>query len=81
MTKTHKFPLQPGNIIVLGWSIGGFTATWLALTYPEIRGLVVDATFDELEPLAVPRMPAFMSGVVRQECCCFDVLQKFRNID
>ena len=81
MTKAHTFPLQPGNIIVLGWSIGGFTATWLALTYPEIRGLVVDATFDELEPLAVPRMPAFMSGVVRQERCCFDVLQKFRNID
>ena len=25
----------------------------------------MDATFDELEPLAIPRMPAFMAGIVK----------------
>jgi len=52
------------NIVVFGWSIGGFTSTWLAMNYPEIKGLVLDATFDDLLPLAVPRMPASMSGLV-----------------
>jgi len=52
------------NIVVTGWSIGGFTSTWLAMNYPEIKGLVLDATFDSLLPLAVPRMPACMAGLV-----------------
>lgn len=34
---------------------GGFTSSWLAMTYPDIRGLILDATFDHLEPLAIPR--------------------------
>ena len=27
-------------IFILGWSIGGYTASWLAMNYPEIKGLV-----------------------------------------
>jgi len=61
----HKLNFKPQNIIVMGWSIGGYSATWLAINYPEINGLVLDATFDELEPLAIPRMPAFMAGIVK----------------
>ena len=34
---------------------GGFTSSWLAMNYPGIRGLILDATFDHLEPLAIPR--------------------------
>jgi len=62
----QKLGFLPEQIIVYGWSIGGYTATWLAMNYPEIRGLVLDATFDQLTPLAVPRMPAFMSEVVKR---------------
>jgi len=61
----HRLGFSPENIIVMGWSIGGFTSTWLALNYPEIKGLILDATFDHLEPLAIPRMPGFMSPIVR----------------
>ena len=36
----HKLGFTPENIIVTGWSIGGFSATWLAMHYPDIAGLV-----------------------------------------
>jgi len=60
----HKLGFKIENIIVTGWSIGGFTSTWLAMHYPEIAGLLLDATFDDLLPLAIPRMPASLSGLV-----------------
>jgi len=62
----HKLGFQPHQIIVKGWSIGGFTSSWLAMNYPEIKGLILDATFDTLEPLAIPRMPAIAAPIVRQ---------------
>jgi len=60
----NKLGFKVENIVVSGWSIGGYTSTWLAMNYPDIKGLVLDATFDDLLPLAVPRMPASMSGLV-----------------
>ena len=36
----NKLGFQVENIVVMGWSIGGYTATWLAKNYPEIKGLV-----------------------------------------
>jgi len=62
----QKLGFLPEQIMVYGWSIGGYTATWLAMNYPEVKGLILDATFDHLTPLALPRMPAFMSEVVRR---------------
>lgn len=60
----HKLGFSVENIVVTGWSIGGFTASWLAMNYPEIKGLILDATFDDLVPLAIPRMPGVMSPLV-----------------
>lgn len=61
------FPIE--NIVIFSWSIGGYSATWAAMMYPEIKGLILDATFDSITPLAVERMPAIMStfteGVVK----------------
>jgi len=61
----NRLGYKPENIIVMGWSIGGYTSSYLAMQYPEIQGLILDATFDHLEPLAIPRMPSFLSGVVK----------------
>ena len=36
----RKLGFKVENIIVMGWSIGGYTSTWLAMNYPEIKGLV-----------------------------------------
>lgn len=55
----------PENIILFGWSIGGYSSLWLATQYPNIKGVLLDATFDDLLYLALPRMPESLSGVVR----------------
>jgi len=70
-----KLGFTVDNIVVMGWSIGGYTATWLAVNYPDIKGLILDATFDSLVPLAVPRMPASMSGLVTS------AVNKFINLN
>uniref|UniRef100_A0A914C2C3 AB hydrolase-1 domain-containing protein n=1 Tax=Acrobeloides nanus TaxID=290746 RepID=A0A914C2C3_9BILA len=53
------------QIVVFGWSIGGFPATWVAANYPNIRGLILDATFDDLLPLAISRMPQSLGHLVQ----------------
>ncbi|XP_059570316.1 phosphatidylserine lipase ABHD16A isoform X3 [Alligator mississippiensis] len=39
-------------------------ATWAAMTYPEISALVLDASFDDLVPLALKVMPESWRGLV-----------------
>jgi len=34
-----NFPEE--RIILYGWSIGGYTATWAAMNYPSIHSLVI----------------------------------------
>ena len=57
-----RFPEE--QIILYGWSIGGYSATWAAMNYPSIQSLVLDATFDDILPLAMTTMPSF-GGLVR----------------
>merc|ERR1719481_2034508 len=71
----NKLGFKVENIVVSGWSIGGYTSSWLAMNYPDIKGLILDATFDDLLPLAVPRMPASMSGIVSR------AVEKFINLN
>lgn len=56
----ERLNFSPNKIILYGWSIGGFTATWAAMRYPNVRGLVIDATFDHILPLARNIFPSFM---------------------
>lgn len=35
-----KLGFKIENIVIYAWSIGGFSATWAAMNYPEIKGLV-----------------------------------------
>ena len=60
----QKLGFTPDQIILHGWSIGGFTTTCIAMNYPEVKGVVIDASFDQLLPLAVPRMPACLEPLV-----------------
>ncbi|XP_053994786.1 phosphatidylserine lipase ABHD16A [Hylaeus volcanicus] len=53
------------QIILYGWSIGGYTATWAAMNYPSIQSLVLDATFDDILPLATTVMSSSLEGLVR----------------
>lgn len=61
----HKLGFMPENILLFGWSIGGYSSLLGATRYPDIRGLVLDATFDDVLQLALPRMPQSLSGIVR----------------
>lgn len=60
----HRLDFTPETIIMYAWSIGGFTATWATMNYPEISALVLDASFDDLVPLALKVMPETCRGLV-----------------
>ncbi|XP_067662077.1 phosphatidylserine lipase ABHD16A-like [Haliotis asinina] len=60
----HKLGFQPQNIIIFAWSIGGYSASWAAMNYPDIKYMVLDATFDDIVPLAVSKMPEVLKSIV-----------------
>lgn len=62
-TKLH-FPVH--NIVIFAWSIGGYSACWTAVHYQNIRGLILDAIFDDVLPLAQQRMPTSLSKFVEK---------------
>ncbi|KAJ7985620.1 hypothetical protein DPEC_G00353960 [Dallia pectoralis] len=53
----HRLGFNLRDIVVYAWSIGGFTASWAVMSYPEIQAVVLDASFDDLLPLALKVMP------------------------
>ena len=36
----HGLKFQPENIILFGWSIGGYPTSWAAMNYPDVKGVV-----------------------------------------
>lgn len=74
--ERRGFP--PERIVVFGWSIGGYAACWTGVHYPEIRGLVLDAVFDDVLSLAQRRMPAFISKFVERTIRSFLDLNNIR---
>ncbi|XP_014230979.1 protein ABHD16A isoform X1 [Trichogramma pretiosum] len=61
----HKLGFAENKIIINGWSIGGYTAAWGAKHYPKIQSLLLDATFDDILPLALARMPVSIHPLVK----------------
>ncbi|XP_063700519.1 phosphatidylserine lipase ABHD16A [Culicoides brevitarsis] len=59
-----KLNFDVKDIILNGWSIGAFSTLTLATKY-DVKACILDATFDDILPLAIPRMPEFFSSVVR----------------
>ncbi|CAF1452037.1 unnamed protein product [Rotaria sp. Silwood1] len=54
------------DIVIFAWSIGGYSACWTAVNYQDIRGLVLDAVFDDVLPLAQRQMPTYTSKFVEK---------------
>jgi len=65
---TKELGFAPKDIAVYGWSIGGFSASYLANAHPDIGNVIIDASFDDILPLAIPRMPEWL-GSVTNNCC------------
>uniref|UniRef100_A0A1I8H3I5 AB hydrolase-1 domain-containing protein n=1 Tax=Macrostomum lignano TaxID=282301 RepID=A0A1I8H3I5_9PLAT len=63
---SEKLSFQLRDTTILAWSIGGYTASWAGANYPELKYIILDATFDNIEGLAVKAMPQFASGLVRE---------------
>lgn len=61
----HMLGFQPEDILLFGWSIGGYSSLVAATQYPDVKGVLLDATFDDVLQLAIPRMPTSISGIVR----------------
>lgn len=59
-----KLGFAPKQIVMYGWSIGGFTATWAGMRHSNLHGLVIDASFDHILPLARNIFPAFMYPII-----------------
>lgn len=62
----NKLEFSIDNIVLFGWSIGGYAACWTAVHYPDIHGLILDAIFDDVLPLAQRQMPTFTSKFVEK---------------
>lgn len=48
-------------------------ATWAAMSYPDISAVILDASFDDLVPLALKVMPESWSEYSPQACLCREV--------
>ncbi|XP_074649625.1 phosphatidylserine lipase ABHD16A-like [Tubulanus polymorphus] len=60
----HKLGFEVADIVIFAWSIGGYTASWAGMNYPGLKYIILDATFDDLLPLAVARMPQSWGSLV-----------------
>ncbi|XP_054837371.1 protein ABHD16B-like [Eublepharis macularius] len=49
----HRLNFSLPDIAIYGYSLGSYTATWAAMSYPELGALILDASFDGLLPLAM----------------------------
>ncbi|CAH0716226.1 unnamed protein product, partial [Brenthis ino] len=62
----NELEYEVEDIILFGWSIGGYTAAWAAINYPDVKGLILDACFDDLLPLAENQMPKSWKLLVKE---------------
>lgn len=76
-----KLQFAPSQIIMYGWSIGGFTATWAGMRHPNMHGLVIDASFDHILPLARNIFPRFLYPVVQLAIKQHFDLDNSRNLE
>ena len=63
------------NILLHGNSIGGFTACFAAAAFPDIHGLILEATFDDIRNLIPALVPRFLPRklITRILRYCYDL--------
>lgn len=60
---THELGFLHSDIIIYAWSIGGFDAAYAGSKFPDLKGLYLDATFDDVMPLAEHVMPPAIKAI------------------
>ncbi|XP_047543508.1 phosphatidylserine lipase ABHD16A [Vanessa atalanta] len=71
----NELEFEVEDIVLFGWSIGGYTTTWAAINYPDVKGIILDACFDDLLPLAQNQMPKSWNLLVKE------VVRSFVNLN
>ncbi|MES1902652.1 MAG: Protein abhd16a, partial [Paramarteilia canceri] len=56
------------SVILYGWSIGGFSASIASHLYPDVYGIIVDASFDSITEMAKKLFPDLLHPII--ECAC-----------
>ena len=59
----HELGFLESDIIIYAWSIGGYDATVASSVFPNLKGLYLDATFDDVMPLATHVMPPAIESI------------------
>lgn len=58
LPRAYAYPLSVfSSFFCSSVSLFPFLASWAVMSYPEIQSLVLDASFDDLLPLALKVMP------------------------
>lgn len=70
-----KLGFSVDEIVMFAWSIGGYTASYAAMMYPDMKALILDATFDKITPLAISKMPEFAGDLVQS------VVKNYMDLD
>ncbi|XP_066991578.2 phosphatidylserine lipase ABHD16A [Anabrus simplex] len=76
----HHLGFVPENIVLFGWSIGGFPSTWVAMNYPDVKGVILDATFDDVMALAVTKMPHALEPIIKKTVRDYMNLNNFEQL-
>ncbi|KAF4532430.1 hypothetical protein B566_EDAN003883 [Ephemera danica] len=71
----HKLHFQPENILLFAWSIGGYAVSWASMNYPDVKGVVLDASFDDVLPLALSRFPVSWEPLVHR------IIREYMNLN
>lgn len=71
----HKLHFQPENILLFAWSIGGYAVSWASMNYPDVKGVVLDASFDDVLPLALSRFPMSWEPLVHR------IIREYMNLN
>lgn len=56
--------LSPNDIVIMGYSLGGAVASWLAERNPAAAGLILESTFTRLSDVAADFFPYLPCGLI-----------------
>ena len=76
----NQLGFDESDIVLYGWSIGGFSVVYGATHYSNLKGLYLDATFDDVMPLAEHVMPPMILPITTKTIR-FDYFEGFFKIN
>lgn len=70
--------LPPEEIVVMGYSLGGRVASWLAEKHPDAAGLILESTFTRLSDIAADFFPYLPCRLILGNA--YNTLDRLKNL-